>query len=53
MCVKAWYFKTVVNWGACLAQSVEHPTLGLSSAFDLRAVGLSPELGSALSVGPN
>ena len=34
-----------------MAQSVEHLTLGFGSGHDLRVVGSSPELGSALSAG--
>ena len=37
-------------WGAWVAWLVKHPTLGFSSGHDLMVVGLSPFLGSVLSV---
>lgn len=39
-------------WGACMAQSVEQVTLGLSSGLDLEVVSSSPLLGSALGMKP-
>lgn len=36
-------------WGA---QSLEHPTLGLSSGLDVRAMSSSPALGSTPGVEP-
>ena len=35
-----------------MAQSVERPTLDFGSGHDLRVVGLSPTLGSVLSMEP-
>ena len=40
------------NWGTWVAQLVEHLTPDLSSGLDLRVVGSSPILGSALDVEP-
>ena len=37
------------HWGACLAQSVEHSTLGFGSDHDFRVMRWSPASGSALS----
>ena len=38
--------------GTCVAQSVEYPTLDLSSDHDLRVVSSSPALGSTMGVRP-
>ena len=38
--------------GAWVAQLVKHPTLDFSLGPDLRVMGLSPALGSALGVEP-
>ena len=40
------------NWGAWVAQSVKHPTLDTGSCYRLTVVGLSPALGSTLSMEP-
>ena len=39
-------------WGAWVAQWVEPLTLDFGSGYDSRVVGLSPALGSTLSVEP-
>lgn len=36
-------------WGTCVAQPIEHPTLGFGWGCDLTVVGSSPTSGSALS----
>lgn len=36
------------DWGTWVAQLVKHPTLGFGSVHDLRAVRLSPAMGSTL-----
>ena len=40
------------SWGIWGAPLVDHPTLDLGSGHDLRVVGSSVTLGSALSVEP-
>jgi len=42
-------FKNQWKMGAWEAQLVEHPTVDFSSGHDLRVLGWSPALGSALS----
>ena len=37
--------KTGFAWGAWMAQSVKHPTLGVSSGHDLTLRGIKPRLG--------
>ena len=39
-------------WGACVAQSAEHPALDFSSEDDPGVVRSSPVLGSSLSIEP-
>ena len=40
------------NYWASVAQSIRQPTLDFSSSHDLKVVGWSPVLGSALSIEP-
>ena len=42
---KIWFY-----WGAWAAQSVKHPSLGLSSGHDLTVRRLEPHVGSALTI---
>ena len=46
-------FKSYVYWGAWMAQSIEHPTLGFGSSHDCRVMESSPMMGSMRNVEPN
>ena len=51
--VKGSYVNTIninQDWGACVTQSVECPSLDFGSSRDPRVMGSSPVLGSMLSV---